>query len=65
MPGRTRCWTVGLDKIYLTVNKHNTHAVEVYRHFGFYQIDAVVTDIGGGYVMDDYILQKDVEPCEA
>lgn len=55
-----RCRAEGLDKIYLTVNKRNTHAIEVYRHFGFYEIDAVVTDIGCGYVMDDYILQKDV-----
>ena len=50
----------GLNKIYLTVNKCNTHAIEVYRYYGFYEIDAVVTDIGCGYVMDDYILQKDV-----
>ena len=55
-----RCRAEGLDRIYLTVNKRNTHAIEVYRHFGFYEIDAVVTDIGCGYVMDDYILQKDV-----
>ena len=55
-----RCRAEGLDKIYLTVNKRNTHAIEVYRHFGFYEIDAVVTDIGCGYVMDDYILKKDV-----
>lgn len=55
-----RCKAEGLDKIYLTVNKCNTHAIEVYRHFGFYEIDSVVTDIGRGYVMDDYILQKDV-----
>lgn len=54
------CRKEDLDKIYLTVNKQNTHAIEVYRHFGFYEIDAVVTDIGCGYVMDDYILQKDV-----
>lgn len=54
------CRKEGLDKIYLTVNKQNTHAIEVYKHHGFYEIDAVVTDIGCGYVMDDYILQKDV-----
>lgn len=54
------CKAEGLDRIYLTVNKHNTHAVEVYKHFGFYEIDAVVTDIGCGFVMDDYILQKNV-----
>lgn len=49
-----------LDKIYLTVNKQNTYAIEVYKHYGFYEIDSVVTDIGSGYVMDDYILQKDI-----
>lgn len=55
-----RCREADLDKIYLTVNKQNTHAIDVYKHFGFYEIDAVVTDIGCGYVMDDYILQKDI-----
>lgn len=54
------CRTEGLDKVYLTVNKKNFHAIEVYKHYGFYEIDAVVTDIGCGYVMDDYILQKDI-----
>ena len=54
------CRAEKLDKIYLTVNKRNRHAIEVYKHFGFYEIDAVVTDIGCGFVMDDYILQKDV-----
>ena len=54
------CALEGLDKIYLTVNKGNRHAIDVYKHFGFYEIDAVVTDIGCGYVMDDYILQKEV-----
>ena len=54
------CRAEKLDKIYLTVNKRNRHAIEVYKHFGFYEIDAVVTNIGCGFVMDDYILQKDV-----
>ena len=55
-----RCREEGLDKVYLTVNKQNTHAIDVYKHYGFYEIDAVVSDIGCGYVMDDYILQKDI-----
>ena len=54
------CKKEGLDKVYLTVNKKNFHAIEVYKHYGFYEIDAVVADIGCGYVMDDYILQKDI-----
>lgn len=49
-----------LSAIYLTVNKKNLHAIDVYKHFGFYETDAVVTDIGGGFVMNDYILQKDI-----
>lgn len=49
---------LGLPAIRLTVNKGNTHAADVYRHFGFETVDAVVTDIGGGYVMDDYIMVK-------
>lgn len=48
----------GLSVIRLTVNKNNTHAIEVYRHMGFETAEAVVTDIGHGYVMDDYIMIK-------
>lgn len=44
-------------RVYLTVNKHNDHAVAVYKKIGFNIIDEVVTDIGGGYVMDDYIME--------
>jgi len=47
----------GFSKIFLTVNKNNTHAIEVYEHLGFHKVDEVVTDIGGGYVMDDNIME--------
>ncbi|MBR0141786.1 MAG: GNAT family N-acetyltransferase [Ruminococcus sp.] len=45
----------GKKSVYLTVNKHNSHAISVYKKFGYEIIDSVVTDIGSGYVMDDYI----------
>ena len=45
----------GKSSVYLTVNKHNDRAIAVYRKTGFVITDEVVTDIGGGYVMDDYI----------
>ena len=45
----------GKKSVYLTVNKHNDHAIAVYKRTGYELIDSVVTDIGGGYVMDDYI----------
>ena len=51
-----------LDKsaVYLTVNKGNQRAIAVYEKFGFNRIDLVVTDIGNGFVMDDYIYQLKV-----
>lgn len=47
----------GKNAVYLTVNKHNDHAVEVYKKTGFTVKDTAVTDIGSGYVMDDYIME--------
>lgn len=48
------------NSIYLTVNKGNINSIDVYHHYGFKQIDAVVNDIGNGYVMDDYIMELNV-----
>ena len=47
--------------ITLTVNKYNENAYQKYLHLGFTVYDSVVTDIGNGYVMDDYcmVLKKD------
>lgn len=47
----------GKNSVYLTVNKHNDHAVDVYKATGFEIVDTAVTDIGGGYVMDDFIME--------
>ena len=46
----------GYKEIQLTVNKHNTNTIQAYLKWGFKTIDAVVTDIGSGFVMDDYIM---------
>ena len=43
---------------YMTVNKYNSHAIDVYKRFNFIITDDVVTDIGQGFVMDDYIMTK-------
>lgn len=42
--------------IHLTVNKANTKAIRAYERAGYQQTDSQVLDIGGGYVMDDYIM---------
>jgi tRNA (guanine-N7-)-methyltransferase len=47
----------GLKAVYLTVNKGNSGSVAVYKKMGFEIADSVVSDIGGGYVMDDYIME--------
>lgn len=48
----------GFNRIRLTVNKYNMTSVYVYNNLGFKKIDEAVTDIGNGFVMDDYIMEK-------
>ncbi len=50
----------GLSRIRLTVNKGNSHAVQVYEHYGFRTVEKVKTDIGSGFVMDDFIMVKEL-----
>lgn len=47
--------------LYLTVNKENTNAIAVYQHLGFQISNSVATDIGQGYIMDDYIMEYTME----
>lgn len=47
----------GLSAVRLTVNRHNAVAIAVYERTGFARTGEVVTDIGGGYVMDDYVFE--------
>ena len=48
----------GKKSVYLTVNKHNDHSIAAYKRVGFSVADQVKTDIGEGYYMDDYIMEK-------
>ena len=45
----------GFKSVFLTVNKGNTKAIKAYTKAGFVCTNSKVFDIGGGYVMDDYI----------
>ncbi len=49
-----------LKKIYLTVNKNNKTAITVYEKLGFRNTGPIVTDIGNGFIMDDYKMEKDI-----
>ena len=48
----------GLNSLYLAVNKHNDNAVAVYLKKGFSIKKEQTADIGNGFVMDDYIMEK-------
>ncbi len=44
--------------IRLTVNKNNTDSISFYLRQGFSNVGPLVQNIGGGFVMDDFVLEK-------
>jgi RimJ/RimL family protein N-acetyltransferase len=48
-------------RLELTVNKHNRDSIAFYEATGFEKGEAVEMDIGGGFVMDDYVMRKPVD----
>jgi len=50
-----------IKKIWLTVNKNNRHSIEWYTQMGFTNNGPVIQDIGGGFVMDDFQMEKAIE----
>lgn len=55
----------GGRRLILSVNKNNARAIAAYRRNGFNIAESVTTDIGSGYVMDDYIMAKELDAaCE-
>jgi GNAT superfamily N-acetyltransferase len=50
----------GASKISLTVNRYNLDTIEAYKRFGFEITGSLVQDIGNGFVMDDYRMEKPV-----
>lgn len=48
----------GRPCIRLTVNRHNTETIAVYKKLGFLIVKEQKADIGQGYVMDDFVMEK-------
>ncbi len=48
---------IGARTVFLFVNKNNSKAIRAYERFGFSKAETLVTDIGGGFVMDDYRME--------
>ena len=46
-----RAAELGVAELWLTVNKHNAGSIAFYEKTGFRKTAALVTDIGGGFVM--------------
>lgn len=51
---------LGARRLILAVNKRNTKAVAAYQRNGFSVAESVITDFGSGFVMDDFIMAKDL-----
>lgn len=54
------CRKEGLCAIWLTVNRFNYDTIAVYQKKGFITLREQVSDIGNGFVMDDYIMEKPI-----
>lgn len=55
------CREAGAGVIWLTVNRCNARALAAYERAGFRCVREQVTPVGHGYVMDDYVMERNVE----
>ncbi|CAM3482912.1 GNAT family N-acetyltransferase [Marinicrinis lubricantis] len=53
------CIERNLSHIWLTVNRHNESSIAVYQKKGFQIVREEAADIGNGFIMDDYIMEKE------
>ncbi len=52
-----RAKEIGAKVISLTVNKNNVNSIKAYEQMGFRNLGPIVTDIGNGFIMDDYVMK--------
>jgi len=57
-----RCREIKAEYITLTVNKHNLDSISAYEKMGFEIYGELVSDIGSGYVMDDFQMRLRINP---
>ncbi|MEN3324566.1 GNAT family N-acetyltransferase [Mariniflexile soesokkakense] len=50
-----------LSKVKLHVNKYNANSILAYEKMGFVNVGSLVTDIGKGFIMDDYEMEKTID----
>jgi diamine N-acetyltransferase len=47
-----------VHRLWLQVNRGNAQAIAAYRKYGFHIVESRVFDVGNGFVMDDYVMEK-------
>ncbi|MFO0695104.1 MAG: GNAT family N-acetyltransferase [Polyangiales bacterium] len=55
-----RARAAGARTVVLQVNKRNVVAIRAYERAGYRIRQAATFDIGGGYVMDDYVMEREL-----
>ncbi|TBN06874.1 GNAT family N-acetyltransferase [Hyunsoonleella flava] len=56
----TKAKNMDCNTISLTVNKNNLNSMKAYEKVGFKNIGDIIIDIGNGFVMDDYKMEKSI-----
>ena len=56
-----KCKLEKLSTLWLTVNRFNNDPISWYEDRGFVTINEVKKDIGGGFVMDDYVMERKIK----
>lgn len=50
----------GFSKIRLFVNRHNYNSIRVYLRKGYRIVEEIKTDIGDGFICDDFLMEKEI-----
>ncbi len=50
----------GFSKVRLFVNRHNYNSIRVYLRKGYRIVDEIKTDIGEGFICDDFLMEKEI-----
>ena len=53
-----------INKIRLKVERENSFAINVYEHLGFRKVRSEDTDIGGGFVCKEYIMERPIRSVD-
>lgn len=56
----TEAESLGLQSLYLLVNRQNQKAIRLYQSCGYRIAEEVNTPIGGGFTMEDYRMEKNL-----